>query len=131
MCLIITAELQGIDPERLPALAETWPKERLPFAVRSGGWLRPRPVKLALDGCDLLADDADWNAETWAMEPDSLEQLADAFAWLFDQHTGDVVVEALWLGDRPETACVLTPAEFLDIVRRGAIGTKTRYVVRR
>jgi len=50
-------------------------------------WARTGPVRATVteDGgcaCGMLSDDADWNAETWAMRPEIIEPLAQTLAEL-------------------------------------------------
>ncbi len=129
VCLTIKVSATGLEPNRLVAIAKAWPVDRLPFHVDGKGWLRPRPVGFALHACDLLSDEADWDAETWAMQPDALARLESAMSWLLDQVDGEVLVEALWDGDRATSETDISRAGFLGIVRAGELGTKTRYVI--
>jgi hypothetical protein len=115
----------------LVAIAKAWPADRMPFGVDGKGWLRPRPVGFALRACDLLSEEADWDADTWAMKPEAVPKLTDAFTWLLDKVDGEVTVEALWDGDAATGEKRTSRAAFLDIVRDGALGTKTRYVIDR
>ena len=131
MCLTIRVSSTGLDPDRLVAIAKAWPADRMPFDVDGKGWLRPRPVGFALHACDLLSDEADWDAETWAMRSELLPKLTDAFTWLLDEIDGVVTAEALWEGDRATSEKSTSRAAFLDIVRRGVWGSKTRYVIDR
>jgi hypothetical protein len=131
VCLTIKVSSVDLDPDRLVAIAKAWPADRMPFHVDGKGWLRRRPIGFALHACDLLNDQADWNGETWAMQPEALPKLADAFAWLLDEIDGEVTAEALWDGDRATSETTTSRAGFLDIVRAGALGTKTRYAIER
>ena len=131
MCMTIKASSADVEPDRIVAIARAWPADKTPFYVDGRGGLRPKPIGFALHGCDLLSDEADWDAETWEMKPEALPKLADSFAWLFDQIDQGLIVEALWDGGRHgETVATSAPA-FLEVVRAGAIGTKTRYVIER
>lgn len=76
---------------------------------------------------DLLADSADWNAETWDMEPEQLPRLVRTFEILFTQISGGFSIEVMWAGDEPRKEHAVSREEMLDIVRRGKIATRTRY----
>lgn len=129
VCLTIKVSATNLEPDELVAIAKAWPVDRMPFHVDGKGWLRPRPVGFALHACDLLGDDADWDAETWAMEPEALPRLERSLSWLLDQVEGRVLVEALWDGDRAKSEVATSRASFLGIVRAGELGTKTRYLI--
>ena len=79
----------------------------------------------------MLSDDADWNADTWAMRPDVVEPLAKTLEVLLQQGPRHMAVEALWAGDRSLEETRVTPAELAHIVRTTGLGTKRRYVVPR
>lgn len=130
MCLIISAEVPGVDESGLRDITRAWPDSGLHFTVEGRGLLGRHRPRLGFHACDLLSDDADWNAATWAMTPDGVAHLTEAWLRLFERVPGDVVAQALWDGDRPETEQTLTQAEFLDLVRHGSLGTKTRYLIR-
>src|SRR5207248_1117375 len=51
---------------------------------------------------DLLADSADWNAETWDMEPAELPRLVRTLEILFVQIPEEFAVQVTWSGDRAE-----------------------------
>lgn len=77
--------------------------------------------------CSQLADNADWNAEAWALRADVREPLARTLEAL-TAATSCAVVEALWVGDQPVRERAVTPAGLGALVRAGALGTRTRYV---
>jgi len=77
---------------------------------------------------DLLTDEADWDAETWDMDPEGLEELAVTLEWIFEQLPGDLTFQSTW-GDPIEHETRVSRSELLDVVRRGEIGTLTRYHV--
>ena len=127
--MTISAELEGVDESGLTRVVQGWPESGLAFRVEGKGLRGGRQPRLTLHACDLLSDAADWNAATWAMTADGLSNLTELWARLFERVPGDVVVQALWDGDRPEVAQADTRAEFVEVVRQGALGTKTRYLV--
>lgn len=129
MCLTIIAEIPGVDERGLKDIIRGWPDAGLAFGAEGKGLLGRHQPRLAFHACDLLSDDADWNAPTWAMTPESLVELADLWVRLFERVPGDVAAQALWDGDRAEAEQALSRAEFVDVVRQGALGTKTRYLI--
>jgi hypothetical protein len=64
------------------------------------------------------------------MSPEGVATLTRAWIRLFDRYPGEVVAEVIFAGDGVEVEQSLTREDFLAIVKRGAIGTKTRYLVR-
>jgi hypothetical protein len=130
LCLSVSAEIPRLDEAALRDLVRDWPEAALGFGVSGRGLLRRRRPRLEAHACDLLADDADWNASTWSMTPEGVATLTRVWIRLFDRFPGEVVAEVIFAGDRAEVEESLTRDEFLAIVKSGAIGTKTRYFVR-
>lgn len=129
MCLTISAEIPGVDEPGLKDIILGWPDSGLAFRAGGKGLLGRHRPRLAFHACDLLSDDADWNAPTWAMTPESIVELADLWVRLFERIPGDVAAQALWDRDRAEVEQALSRAEFVDVVRKGALGTKIRYLI--
>jgi hypothetical protein len=127
--LTISAEIPGVDEPGLKDIIRGWPDDGLAFGAEGKGVLSRHRPRLAFHACDLLSDDADWNAPTWAMTPESLVELADLWVRLFERVQRDVAAQALWDGDRAEVEQALSRAEFMEVVRQGALGTKTRYLI--
>jgi hypothetical protein len=120
----------GVDETTLKALARDWPRTGLPIGAPGKGLLgRGRP-HLEFHGCDLLSDEADWGAPTWAMTRDGIARLAEASLRLFERLSSPVVIQALWEGDEAETEESMTREDYLGILEAGALGTRTRYLVR-
>jgi hypothetical protein len=92
-----------------------------------GPWLRGAWRLTIPEVHGILAEDADWNAVTWAMDPAGLERLAETLEWLYPHLPGGFSFEALW-GEEPIEQ-VVTRAELLHVVRAGRIGTRMRYHV--
>lgn len=86
-------------------------------------------ARLSLHACELLADDADWDAPTWAMAPGAAEHLADTLSTLLDDLGDTAIVEALWEGEAPSDERPLSRTQFVALVGRGELGTHTRYRV--
>ena len=129
MCLTISVELEGVDESGLRSIVEGWPEPSLVFRAEGKGFRGRHQPRLTLHACGLLSDAADWNAATWAMTPEGIKSLTDLWVHLFERVSGDVTVQALWEGDLPKVDQAVTRAEFMDLVGKGALGTKTRYLV--
>jgi hypothetical protein len=129
MCLTITVEIPGLTTSELGGIARRISGPDLDFSVQGTGLLGRHQPRLALHACDLLSDEADWNAPTWAMNDERADRLRKAFERLFELAAGDVTVTALWDGDRPETDELATRGELLETIAAGGLGTKTRYVI--
>ena len=76
---------------------------------------------------DLLADSADWNAQTWDLEADAMPRLARTFEILFDQIPEEFAVEMMWAGEEAPEERLVSRQQMLDIVRQGRFGTTVRY----
>lgn len=124
--LTLTIRVEGLTRRAARDIADE-SKERGGMRVTAGGGLMSSPVLLVPSAHDLLTDDADWNAETWAMEAVGLQDLASTFAWLFGRVAGSMSVEATWAGEQTTAVRDVSRDEMLDIVRAGAIGTRTTY----
>jgi hypothetical protein len=81
--------------------------------------------------CSLLTDDADWDAEVWAMRPEVLDPLAVTIERLIDAAPEGLIVEALWIGDVPERTITVIAAELGELARTSRLGTHTRYEITR
>jgi hypothetical protein len=97
-------------------------------------WARDRDAKLRVskDGgcaCSLLSQDADWNADTWAMKPELLDRLARTLSTLAEHGPDEMVVEALWQGEEVKREERVTAEELAALARSSRIGTHTRYVL--
>jgi len=96
-------------------------------------WARTGPVRATVteDGgcaCGMLSDDADWNAETWAMRAASFEPLAQTLEELLRLGPRRITVAALWAGDRPQRGAQRHASRSKRIIRTTGLGTKRRYV---
>jgi hypothetical protein len=80
--------------------------------------------------CSLLGDDADWNAEAWAMRPEILGALAQTLEILIGEvSSDDVWFEAVWVSDAPNQNLRVTAEQLAALARSSALGTRTRYEV--
>lgn len=97
------------------------------FAGRS--MLGRHAARLSLHACDLLADDADWDATTWSMSQVAAGRLAESMEALLEGVGGPAAVEALWEGEAAASEEPIGGRQFIDLIRRGVLGTHTRYLV--
>ena len=79
------------------------------------------------EGHDLLTDDADWDAPTWAMDPVGLGRLAVTLEWLYGALPDGFTFEAMW--GKPKGESVVSPDQLLQVVRSGQIGNNIVYRV--
>ena len=87
-----------------------------------------RPATISEKGgcaCSLLSDDADWDADFWAMRPEILEQLARTLQIVVDEDSRRLTVEVLWVGETPRQTARVTAAELVALTRSSRLGTKT------
>lgn len=115
---VLKAPSTGITVELLHALIWPWARERDAEARVSekGGC-----------ACSLLAEDADWGADAWAMRPEILEPLARTLLAVSEAGPNGMTVEALWQGEKAEREESVAPTELASLARRSALGTHTRY----
>lgn len=85
------------------------------------------PSLLLGDIHDLLADTANWNAETWDLEAGELPRLVRTFEILFEQIPEQFGVEVMWAGDEATEERMVSREQMLEIVRQGRFGTTVRY----
>jgi len=87
------------------------------------------PPALAIHGCDLLSDDADWDAETWDMSSEGKAVLRDALTLVLGAVSGNVSMTALWHeGERPTVPMqAVTQSEMLELVAAGGVSARSGY----
>lgn len=137
MCLFIAAFCAADDRPKLEAAAQAASVGGLRVEVDHSSrwpWAKERPVRATVseDGgcaCSLLSDDAGWEQAAWAMRPDIVNVLASTLEILAAQGPTDLVVEALWVGDRFNKTVSVSPRELAELARHSKLGTLTRYVV--
>src|SRR5262245_61266680 len=96
--------------------------------VRKQRSLGDGAMQFSRDGgcsCSLMADEADWNAPVWALEPDVLAGLASALQLLYEE-AGGFTFQASWIGDAPDTRERVALRDVLRNARENRI--KNRYV---
>lgn len=139
MCLIIFVEAAAPERELLENAARAASKAGLRVTLGHASrwpWARQRPVRASISedatcACSLLSDDADWNAEVWAMRPEVLEPLERTLEVLAYQGPERLAVQALWIGEQPELERRVSGSELASLARQSRLGTRTRYVVER
>ena len=135
MCLMLVATTEAPAREKLADAARKASAAGLRVEMEHPPrwpWARQTPARAVIseDGgcaCSLLSDDADWNADAWAMRPEILEQLARTLRILADEGPPNLSVEALWVGEAPSETASVTPSELVELARSSRLGTRTRY----
>ncbi len=136
MCLTLTVRVPEAARDALAAAVAALPVSAVAVAppptgahARRWRWSRPEAAQVRVGcACDLLADDADWDAPTWAMHAAGRAALAATLGVLAGVAPG-ATVEVLWAGDAAEREVAVTPAELAGLAQASALGTRTRYVV--
>ena len=135
MCLTLVASAKAADRERFEEAVRKAAATGLRVEIlrrRRWPWTRETSVRAEIteDGacaCGLLSDDADWNADVWAMRPDILEPLARTVQILAEEGPPTLAVEALWIGDAPNEIVLVTATQLAALARLSKLGTHTRY----
>lgn len=90
------------------------------------------PPVLSIHGCDLLSEDADWDADTWDMSAEGKAVLRDALTLVMTEVPGPLDLAALWY-EGPDAPNVPVEAvnrdELLELVASGCISTHSGYRV--
>lgn len=139
MCLIITVEAPWAERGGLERAARAASTDRLRVTMDHmprWPWAQRELARASIseDGmcaCSLLTDEADWNADNWAMRPEVLEPLSRSLETLASEGPARLAVQALWAGDGPAKECVVTARDLVTTVREGRLGTRIRYVIER
>jgi hypothetical protein len=140
MCLMLVATTEAPEREKLAGAARKASATALRVEMEHPPrwpWARETPARATISeeggcACSLLSDDADWNADDWAMRPEILEQLARTLQILTDEGPPNLFVEALSLGEAPSEMARVTRSELVELARSSRLGTRTRYeIVRR
>lgn len=97
-------------------------------------WAHQRPACASISEdatcvCRLLNDDADWNAESWAMRPEARAALARTIEVLATQGPSHLTIQALWIGENSQEEVSVNPSELVALAAAGRLGTRTRYLV--
>jgi len=80
--------------------------------------------------CDLLTDQADWDAATWDLKQEALTPLAEAVKLITSMGPKGLVVEAFWGGDNSKETVEVTPDELAEIILKNQLRTRTSYAVK-
>ena len=78
---------------------------------------------------DILTDQADWDAETWDMEPAGLEVLDRVLTGFYERSLVGIKTGARWAGDKYEHTETDSIEELSRIIRDSALGTRIMYEV--
>jgi len=135
MCLTLMVSVAAQDRELLERAAREATATGLSVKVEhppKWPWARQAPVRATISeeggcACSLLADDADWNADSWAMRPEILDRLAETIRILLEEGPARLTIEALWIGEAPHQTTKTTAAELVALARSSRLGTKTTY----
>ena len=119
MCLTITIRAKGLNADVRRQLAARFP-------VLHGN---RRDGVMSAHACDLLSDDADWNAATWELTPDGRRALSEAVAGIFAALSDEIEIEALWDGEQATVEKNLGRPDLMSLVQGAGLGTRTRYRV--
>lgn len=138
MCLTISIQADASERDGLSMAAHVASRCGLRVEVEHPScwsWAESKPARAFITegggcACSMLADDADWNSETWALRPEVVEPLARALEALVQHGPRPLVLEALWAGDSPHTEVSLGADEVGSLVRGEGLGTKVRYVIK-
>ena len=122
----------GLDWNRAEKIAPaTQVEEAVPIGTgpRRSFFRALPPSLLSWEVHDLLAESADWNAETWDMETAELPRLVHTFEILFEHIPEEFAIEVMWVGDAATEERVVSRLQLLDIAGQGRFGTAVRYHV--
>ena len=78
--------------------------------------------------CNFLAETADWNSETWDMNPELLHGLARCLTKISANCLEPITFEAVWAGDQL-TDVAVSITDLVEVINQGRLGVKTRYIV--
>jgi len=135
MCLILTVAAPASERQELEDAARKAAAAGLRVEMEHPPrwpWARQAPARAVISeeggcACSVLSDDADWNADAWAMRPEILERLARTLQILGDEGPPTLSLEALWVGEAPIETARVTPSELAELARSSRLGTRTRY----
>jgi hypothetical protein len=139
VCLMIWAEAPESERQSFEAAAPAASSVGLCVSVDHASrwpWARERPARASISedatcACSLLSDDADWNAESWAMRPEAREALARTIEVPTRQGPSHLTIQAIWIGDISQEEVSVNPKELVALAAAGRLGTRTRYLVER
>jgi len=139
MCLILTVAAPAGERESLEDAARKAAAVGLRVEMEHPPrwpWARQTPARAVISegggcACSLLSDQADWDADTWAMRPEILEQLARTLQILGEDGPPNLSVQALWVGETPGETVRVTTATLVTLARSSRLGTRTRYELSR
>lgn len=127
MCLIVTVDLGDAEAGAAHHLVAMLSGDIAPFSMTDEPGVDTHGIRISAHGCDLLSEDADWDAPTWSMTPDAIAELERVWQVVFASTDGDIVLTAIWSDDDPTAEVALSRASFIQLTRASLIGTHTRY----
>jgi hypothetical protein len=76
-----------------------------------------------------LSDEAEWDAQAWAMRPELLPPLAEAARVLGEQLPQGFAFRACWVGSEVREERILSAAELADLILASRLNEFTLYRV--
>ncbi|HVO02432.1 MAG TPA: hypothetical protein VMT54_09535 [Candidatus Cybelea sp.] len=126
MSLIMQMHFLGADEAAVKALAKRATTESgVRLAIRGDSTIELTAAH------DALANNADWNAPYWSMNPDALPQLESEVRTLHKLSASDTLLSALWAGESATERISLSLDDMAAIIRAGKIGTRSQYRISR
>jgi hypothetical protein len=133
VCLTLTITAPGAPPERLQAAETTdapldvvfWNGRRLLGRGSPSLGLSPKGGC----ACEVLTDEADWDAPTWDMLPAARSDLATTLAQLAAVLPRPFSFQAIWISDTVDRDHSVSLDELLGLASEGRLGTRDRYTV--
>lgn len=125
MSLQMHVEFTGASPAKVRGLAQHAQGLGLPVSYCR----TPHPAISLDEAHAALTDQADWNAQYWDMDTAARLRLDGALRALYQIAPSDILVWAIWSGDRVAEERSVSLEELSEIVRDGRLETRTRYHV--
>ena len=137
MCLDIAITAPFGQRDKLEALSGKIDRAILRLQVQRPSrwpWATERLTRVTISeeggcACSLLSDEADWNADVWAMRADILERLAATVKAVAAVVPDGLALEALWAGDAPNQTVHIDARDLAALAASSRLGTRTRYEI--
>ncbi len=126
------SEAQGRAIEAACAEPGAWPLRYAPLRRRRLALFGPRQTVPGLwvpDEQDLLADDADTDMPSWAMEPAARRRFAETIEVLGQELPQGFSLRATWVGSEVRHERQLSAEELAALARASQLNEFTRYLV--
>ena len=134
MCLSLIITLPEEKQKNAKKIADKASTDKL-IVFEEKRWFKKRSRFLFISkenrgcACDLLTDDADWDAETWDIIESYLPDLSLIISSLSEEIPEGFIFEALWAGDVQKGKLLVTAEELSKIIRSNKIKIKITYQV--